>query len=118
MATSSARPLLYASGSRCLPAPRRPRDRGSAAATLIAAVVALAALGTLLWNLGWIKPRRPPEATLTVSPDAGLAGSTVSVSGSGFANSETVTIAVHEEIVGTTTTDDSGTFATQIQIPL
>jgi hypothetical protein len=55
-------------------------------------------------------------ANLTISPSAGLAGSTVSLSGTGFAASEQVNISVDGGGVTSLTSDGNGNFTTNLQL--
>jgi hypothetical protein len=97
-----------------------PIDRGSKLTVVAALIVALVAVLTLMWNLGWIRTRepRPPETRIELTKNSGPVGSVVKVSGTGFLEDETVTLYVHVFEVGSTEADGSGEFSrVKIRIP-
>jgi hypothetical protein len=56
-------------------------------------------------------------ANLSLSPTSGVAGSTVSVNGTGFSATEQVNVEVDGGVVLSTTSDGNGNFATSITLP-
>ena len=58
------------------------------------------------------------DATVFLSRDSGPGGSSVNVSGEGFAGGERVVIMFHTEQIGSTTASDEGSFANvSVEIP-
>ncbi len=77
----------------------------------------LGSLGVLVLLLAVTTSQVLAAATLTLSKSSGLPGVIITVSGSGFASSEKVTIRLSATILGTATTV-SGAFSKSVTIPL
>jgi hypothetical protein len=91
--------------------------RGSSIGTVVAVIGVLMAVITLLWQLGYISPRRAPPTILNLSPSGGVAGASINASGSGFDRNELVVIYVQAMEVARTITDDRGEFFVSAVIP-
>jgi hypothetical protein len=99
------------------PEPSGVHQRGSSTATVLTVIGVLLAAITLLWQLGYIPPRHGPTAILNISPDGGLAGTSVQASGTGFGGNELVIIYIQAMEAARITADDHGGYTASITIP-
>src|SRR5467141_111864 len=73
--------------------------------------------GTLLGGGSIVIHNNQFTPTISLSPSSCLSGTTVAVSGTGFAPLTTITITIGSTVLATTTTDSAGIFATTFTAP-
>jgi outer membrane protein assembly factor BamB len=83
--------------------------------SLVAAILVLVAL---LVPTGWVvRSVAASSASLTLSPAAGQAGTSVQVSGGGFGHKESVNVTFDATLVATATAANDGSFSTSFVVP-